>query len=325
MGFMDTRGYKVRRTWSRLLVIALSIIIATPMVSGQFDGEVDGVADDKPAAPNPIPILSISLYPTQLQAEVTQSQMGQVTFGGNATVEQMIIMESTVTLTCTVSTGWPTSVSPQTMTFKGPGTQKFHMTVIVPPATSSLVTGNVIVTGACKAPGLSPVVASAGAVVTIKQYFKIRVESSEPTATVKSGETAKFELDIYNDGNGPATFRLTVLDPPKDIQVELENAQFTVQQQEFTTVSIRGTPSPRASAGEHTIRILVEAFNEPGEEGKSTTFNITAVVTTLTSEIGYPTIAGIILVAVVAVAVVVLWKMGKLKGLKRPKRTKTDT
>ncbi|NOQ53585.1 MAG: hypothetical protein GQ558_03145 [Thermoplasmata archaeon] len=38
-----------------------------------------------------------------------------------------------------------------------------------------------------------------------------------------------------------------------------------------------------------------------------------------------PTIAGIIVVAGAAVAVAVLWKMGKLKGLRLPKRTKSDT
>jgi hypothetical protein len=325
MGSMGIRGYKVGRVWSRLLVIALTVIIATPMASGMFAGEMDRVADDKPAAPNPIPKLSQSIYPTQLQAEVTQSQLGKVTFGGNATVEQMMFMDSTVTLTAVVNTGWPVILNPQTMKFKGPGTQRFTLSIIVPPATSSLVTGNVIVSGACKAPGLSPVVASAGAVVTIKQYFKIRVESSEPSATVKSGETAKIEIEIYNDGNGPATFRLTIPDPPKDIQIEFENTEFNVQAQEFTIVSIRAKPSARASAGEHDIGIRVEVFNGPGEGGASTTFNITTVVTTLTSEIGYPTIVAIIFVAGVAVAVAVLWRTGKLKGLKLPKRIKTDT
>ena len=325
MGFMGIGECKARRAWSRLLVIALTVLIATPMTSGQDDGEVDRTDDDKPAAPNPIPILSLSLYPSQLQAKITQSQLGQVTFGGNATVEQMLIMESTVTLTTRVNNGWPTLISPQTLVFKGPGTQKFSVQVTVPPGTSSLVTGNLIVTGSCKAPGLSPVIASAGAVVTIGQYYKIRVESSEPSATVRSGETAKIELEIYNDGNGPVTFRLTVLDPPEDIQVELENEQFSVGEDESTIFSSRATPSPRASAGEHTIGIFVEAFNGLAEEGGSTTFNITTIVTTLTSEIGYPTIAGIIVIAVIGVAVVVLWKMGKLKRLKLPKRTKSET
>ena len=324
---MGIRGYKVRRILPRLLVIALTVLLATPMASGHFDGRVDRAPDDKPAAPNPIPILSLSLYPTQLQAEVTQSQLGHVTFGGNATVEQMVLMESTVTLSCVVSTRWPVVLEPQSFKIKGPGTQQFTVSVIVPPGTSSFTTGNVIVSGTCKVPGLSPVVASAGAVVTIKQYFKVRVESTESSVTVASGETAKIELEIYNDGNGPATFKLTVPDPPKDILVELENAQFTVQEGEFTTVSIRVKPSPRASAGEQDIGIRVEAFNEPGDEGKSTTFNITADVTTLTSEIGYPTFVGIIVVAGVAVAVVVLWKKGKLTRLgkkKIPRRSSVE-
>jgi len=325
MGYMGIMEYKARRAWSRLLVIALTVLITTPIAAGQFDGEVDRAGDDRPSAPNPAPTLSLGLFPSQLQAEVTQSELGSVTFAGDATVEAMFFQDSTVTLTAVVSTGWPVSISPTTMQFKGTGTQEFRATVIVPPATSSLVTGNVIVSGTCKVSGLSPVVATAIAVVTIDQYFKIRVESSEPSATVRSGETAKIELEIFNDGNGPVTFRLTVLDPPKDIQVELEWVQFSVGEHESTMVSIRATPSPRASAGEHTIGIMVEAFNGLAEEGGSTTFNITTVVTTLTSEIGSPIIAGMIAISGIGVTVLFLWKMGKLKGLKLPKRTKSDT
>ena len=66
------------------------------------------VAEDADAAPNPIPILSLTLFPPQLRATVTQSQLGAVTFHGNATVEKMTYFERvTVTLQAVVNTGWP--------------------------------------------------------------------------------------------------------------------------------------------------------------------------------------------------------------------------
>ncbi len=324
MGSMGIRGYKAGRTWSRLLVIALTFLISTPMASGQFDGEADRAADDRPAAPNPIPILSLCLYPSQLQAVVTQSQIGTVTFGGNATVDQLFFQDSTVTLQAVVNTGWPVKVDPTTIFFKGPGTERFQVTVIIPPGTSSLVVGNVIATGSCKAPGLSPTVATAQGIVTVKQYHKIRIESEEPQERVSSGDTAEFEIFIYNDGNGPATFKLTVLDMPKDIKVELNNDEYSLQEDQFARVFVKVTPGGRAPAGEHVIGIRVEAFNGQGDDGDSTTFNVTAVVPSMASEIGYPTIAGLVIVAGVAVAMIVLSKKGKLKGLKMPKRSNAE-
>ncbi len=322
---MGIRGYKARRRRLSAMVVAFTFLIMAPMTSGQFDGEVDRADDDRPTAPNPIPILSLSLFPSQLQAEVTQSQMGTVTFGGNATVEQLFFQDSTVTLQAVVNAGWPVKVDPTTIFFKGPGTERFQVTVIIPPGTSSLTVGHVITTGSCKAPGLSPTVATAQGVVTVKQYHKIRIESEEPQKRVSSGDTAEFEIFIYNDGNGPATFKLTVLDMPKDIKVELDNDEYSLQEDQFARVFVKVTPGGRAPAGEHVIGIRVEAFNSQGDDPDSTTFNVTAVVPSMASEIGYPTIAGLVIVAGVIVAVVVLSKKGKLKGLKTPKRSKAKT
>ncbi len=324
MGFMDTRGYKFRRTWSKLLVIVFTALMATPMASGQLDGDVE-IELDRPAAPNPIPILSLALYPTQLQAEITVSQMDSVTFGGNATVEQMFFMDSTVTLSGVTNTGWPMSVNPQTLTFKGPGTKEFHVTVTVPPATSSLLTGNVLVSGSCKAPGLAPVVTSAGAVITVRQYHIIDVESEDPTVTLDAGETGKIELLVHNRGNGQTTVRLTVLDNPKDIRVELEHDDYTIQQEAFVDVTLRVSPNARASSGEYVIAIRAESLSQGREEGDTTTFNITVYIPSLTTRLGVGGIAAIVVSAVAAVTVAVLWKMGKLTKLSKIKPSRRQS
>ena len=326
MGSMGTRGFHSRRTWSRLLVVLLAVLVSTPMTMGQSDGEDEGADIDRPKAPNPIPILSLSLFPTQLQAKVTQSQLGTVTFRGNATVEQMMFMDSTVTLQARVNAGWPVQINPTTIQFQGSGTESFTVTVIVPPGTSSLVTGNVIVTGSCKVSGLSPIVASCQGVVTVSQYYKIRVESSDPDATVSSGETAEYELALFNDGNGQTTFRVTVMDTPKDIKIELSNDEFTVQREEFSVVTVRVTPGSRAASGEHDIRIQIEDLESLQDDPKVIVFNVTAVVPSMADEVGYPVIIGLVVLGGTGVAVVVLWKKDKLKGLKqikRPKRLET--
>jgi hypothetical protein len=190
-----------------------TVLVAIFMVSVFFGMAMpnDPVAEEVEAAPNPIPILSLSLFPSQLQAKVTQSQLGAVTFGGNATVEKIQGIERvTVTLAAVVNTGWPVVISPQTIPFINPRTERFQVTVIVPPATSSLLTGNVIISGTAKAPGLAPIPASASAVVTVSQYFKLRIEAESPLREVKPGDLTFNVVNVYNDGNGQDTFELEI-------------------------------------------------------------------------------------------------------------------
>jgi hypothetical protein len=223
------------------------------------------VVDEAEAAPNPIPILSLSLYPTQLQAKVTQSQLGAVTFGGNATVEKINNIERvTVTLQAVVNTGWPVVISPTTIPYIIATTERFTVTVIVPPGTSSLQTGNVIVTGSAKAPGLSPIVASATAVVTVAQYYKLRIEAESPLREVKPGELTYNVVNVYNDGNGQDTFELEI-ENNKDLvksqwTVLLGSTDISVQQEEYSPVRITAqTPQNwRIWAKEiHTIVVKV--------------------------------------------------------------------
>ena len=201
------------------------------------------LSEEAEAAPNPVPILSLSLFPSQLQARVTQSQLGAVTFGGNATVEKISYVERvTVTLTAVVNTGWPVVISPSTMAFVDPGTQGFQVTVIVPPSTSSLLTGNVIVTGSAKAPALSPVMAAASGVVTVSQFFDLTIEAEQPLRQVKPGELTYNVVNVHNEGNGQDTFELEVENNEKLVEdqytVLLGSTDITVQQDEYQPVRV---------------------------------------------------------------------------------------
>ncbi len=250
------------RTRPRALFLVL-IMIASVLFGLSVPGS--NVAEDAEAAPNPIPILSLSLFPSQLQAKVTQSQLGAVTFGGNATVEKMPnVQRVTVTLQAIVNTGWPVVISPQTIAYVNPRTERFTVSVIVPPATSSLITGNVIVSGSAKAPGLSPVVASASAVVTVAQYFKLRIEAESPLREVKPGEITFNVVNVYNDGNGQDTFELEI-ENNKELAknqwtVLLGSTDISIQQDEYSPVKITAqTPQKwRLYAKEiHTITVKV--------------------------------------------------------------------
>ena len=98
-------------------------------------------SDDTAYADTPFHSLQISLFPAELTAKLTETELGAVTFGGNVTVEKpQAIAEVTVSLTAECGRGWPAVHSPQTMKFINPGTQRFQVTGINS-AWSSLVQG----------------------------------------------------------------------------------------------------------------------------------------------------------------------------------------
>jgi hypothetical protein len=219
------------------------LIVAIVLGSALFLQVPLPVAEEVEAAPNPIPILSLSLFPSQLQAHITQAQLGAVTFGGNATVEKIQGIERViVTLTAVVSTGWPVVLSRQTIPFINPGTAPFQVTVIVPPSTSSLLTGNVIVSGMAKAPALSPIPAAASAVVTVNQFFDLTIEAESPLRQVKPGELTYNVVNVYNEGNGQDTFELEIENNEdlvkKQFTVLLGSTDITVQQDEYQPVRV---------------------------------------------------------------------------------------
>jgi hypothetical protein len=219
------------------------LIVAVFMMSALSQHAPLPAGEEAEAAPNPIPVLTLGLFPSQLQARITQAQLGAVTFGGNASVEKIQGIERvTVTLQAVVNTGWPVVVSPQTMVFINPRTERFQVTIIVPPSTSSLLTGNVIVTGQAKAPGLAPIVSAASGVVTVGQYFDLTIEAESPLRQVKPGELTQNVINVYNEGNGQDTFELEI-ENNKDLvdnqfTVLLASTDITVQQDEYQPVRI---------------------------------------------------------------------------------------
>ncbi len=304
------------------------VLVALLLMSGvAYATPVDGTGGDADGpSMGPIPVLSLSLFPSQLQARVTQSQLGAVTFGGNATVEQMFFMSSKVTLTAVVNTGWPVVLSPQTIEFTGSGTEQFQVTVIVPPATSAMLTGNVIVTGQCKAPGLSPVVAAASAVVTVAPYYGGRIESKSGNLDVDSGEAEVINVTIYNDGNGPVEMRVYALEHPDEVRISFSETQFNVQPDEFVSIDVEVEVASGAGSGAYPVLLVAEAQTRDGSPERVAAYNLTVYVPSIKAKLGFSGMVSIILVCVAVATVVVLWRIGYLsrfKGIRLRKRSTT--
>jgi hypothetical protein len=200
------------------------------------------VADEADAALNPVPVLTLSLVPTQLEARVTNSQNGPVMFGGNATVEKLSGSLERVTVTLSASCIWPAIVSPSTMVFTNMVPQPFYVTVVVPPKTSALEIGQLIVSGTAKAPGMPAATATANAVVTVAQYFKLSIGADTPLREVKPGDITYNTVNIYNEGNGLDSFELEVTNSKdllkKEFNVIIERTSIDIQQEEYAQIKI---------------------------------------------------------------------------------------
>jgi len=213
----------------------------------------------------PVPTIFISLDPLEQKAEVTMAQLGTVEFQGTVEIDQPRLMTSVLTLTCVVNTGWPVETDPNGTEVTGPMTIQFTTTVIVPPATSSLLTGNVMVTGSLKAPGLAPVLAQASAVVTVDQYYVLRIEAEEPLKDLERGESDETELNVYNDGNGQDTIKLSLMDVPEGMRIGLNSNQATIQPREFVTIVLDINVGNDSPGGMNTVIVRAVSSESGGD------------------------------------------------------------
>jgi hypothetical protein len=220
--------------------ILVALMLSSVFVAFAVPGGL--VADEADAALNPVPVLTLSLVPTQLEARVTNSQNGPVMFGGNATVEKFSGNLERVTVTLSASCIWPAIVSPTTMVFTNMQPQPFYVTVVVPPKTSSLEIGQLIISGTAKAPGMPAATATANAVVTVAQYFKLSIGADTPLREVKPGDITYNTVNIYNEGNGLDSFELEVTNTKdllkKQFNVIIERTSIDIQQEEYAQIKI---------------------------------------------------------------------------------------
>jgi hypothetical protein len=181
------------------------------------------ITSDTPAqADTPFHSLEVSLFPPELTAKVTETELGAVTFGGNVTVEKpQAIAPVTVTLFAVCGRGWPTIHSPTTMEFTNPGTHRFQVTVVVPPGT--IVSSATVVAKAHAESTVWEAEDFANAIVHVGRFIKMDVwTDSERYDTERYDTSDGFmvtgKLFINNSGNGEESFRIEMDNDPKAVE-----------------------------------------------------------------------------------------------------------
>jgi hypothetical protein len=171
-----------------------------------------GVLTEPASADLPMHSLEVSLFPSELTAKPTEDALGAVTFGGNLTVEKPQGVERvTVTLSGSISSGWPLVITPQTIAFINPRTERFQATVIVPPGTLASAQGVLTVTAVAKSP-IWDDEATAVATVRVDQYLKMNVTLLDVSDNVvEKGGTFIGKFRINNTGNGLDTFIVEIV------------------------------------------------------------------------------------------------------------------
>jgi hypothetical protein len=303
-----------RSTVALVVLASLLVSLASPALGSPDDGKSPPLAT---SARGPLPSLELQVEPTMQQASVDQSQAGTVTFSGTVQVDQSMVLTSTVTVSAGTNTGWPTEVDPSTFIVTGPGEETFELVVIVPPATSSLITGNVVVTANCKAPGLAPIVTQASVIVSVEQYYKTRFGVAEPYQEIERGEEATVEMLLYNDGNGMTTFRLT-LEVPDDIVATLSHDRIMVEQDEFAPFNVHVDVPDNARSGTHSIVVTAEALDADGDVVSSNSHPIHIGVLNVVEAMGLEWTVALIVAIAVASVVSLYWldKKGRLGSLR---------
>ena len=167
----------------------------------------------EPAEAIPLHTLDVILYPDSLDAKVTSDQLGAVTFGGNVTIEKPQGIERvTVSLQADSDKGWPVVVSPTTIPFINPGTERFTVTVIVPPGTPPTVS---TITATARAE--SPIWSETDSVesqVNVLQFYQFQIWLDGNDGEADPGGSLSGEFVIFNNGTGEDNFLITFEDVP---------------------------------------------------------------------------------------------------------------
>jgi hypothetical protein len=226
---------RASQQFTRLFVGSLVILSALAAMAPQA------------AAQNPVPALSITISPGDRTAEITASQPAAVTFAGNYSVDKLAFERAVVTIQGSVSTGWPVTISPATITISGNANLRgtFLVTVVVPPGELATNIAQLSITGRATAGGLQSVPAVASAIIKPQAYFRTVVASDLPFIESPYSTQVTMSFKVFNEGNVRDTIRINV----KNLD-ELSEQQWIVQ---LTRSSFIIDPPPGQQAIQLTI------------------------------------------------------------------------
>jgi hypothetical protein len=185
---------------SRAVIVPAILLM---LLSVYFPCQVQGGA-------NPIPMMSMSLYPSGVIASPNDFAPGAVAVGGTLTIDKMPAERIAVQVSAYIDTGWAVQCSPSVLVFANNKVTGFTAMVVVPAGTSSSQVGTLRVEA--KGQGMGFVThAVAQAIVQVAPYYKLYLDSPMAYKEIAPGSKTDFTLQILNMGNSIDTFDLVVL------------------------------------------------------------------------------------------------------------------
>jgi len=191
------------------------------------------------AAVNPQPALTLGLTPPQQEAQVSESMKGTLTFDGKVKVDKLPVERIVVSLTPSVDQGWPCSVSPSTIVITDTQDHTFGVTVVVPENSLSANSGVIKVDATGRGGGFT-VTGTSQAIITVRPYYRVMIESDTPYREISPGSQAFFSIKIWNYGNAVDTFELEIVNLK-----DLVNDKWTV--------TLSTTQVPRIPVAEYRV------------------------------------------------------------------------
>lgn len=264
------------------------------------------------------------MNPSAQTAEVTATSPTTVTFTATVTVDKPPLIGTVmVTLEASASTGWPTTVSPQSIPFKSPGTVQATVTVTVPQQTSSDLIGAIILNGLATYPG-GTASATSSATVQVGQYYKCQLNAT-PTLGTENPQT--YDLKITNAGNGNDSFELALVD-----QAVISKAGLTVTLDKVKTgnlaqggnetVHVKVSYGAGASSGKHEFSIRATSVGSKTGSNETATKDVVLSIDVQPWKGQAGTTFGLIAVVIIVVVIAVVFlamKKGKLRLKKKAK------
>jgi len=204
------------------------------------------IPDRASASPNPQPALTISLSPTLQDVVVSESLKGSLTFDGKVKVEKLPVERIVVTLNPSVDQGWPCSCSPSSIVITDTVDHPFSVAVVVPENWLSAASGVLKVDALGRGGGFS-VPGSSQAIINVKPYYRVMIESDTPYREISPGSQAFFSFKVWNYGNAVDTFEL-----------EIVNLRDLVN--DHWTVTLSTTQVPRIPVAEYrSVKITAQS------------------------------------------------------------------
>lgn len=280
----------------------------------------DNVAEKIIRIVSEYPVFSIALTPTVSEVTVTSVDSGTARFNGTVNTDLGDWTEAMVFLNPSVDIGWPASLTPNTFSFTGSDSRHFNVSVRVPPDALTSNHATLKVDGWIVAGGYNGR-ATSQAIITVRPFYRVRVESEAPKKDLAIGGEAVLDVRVWNLGNAVDSFDLAV-----ENLGELRSAGWgislnkdmlaKVNPQEYRIMNIRIRAPQDWSIYEDrsvVIRLKVSSLNDAADGG-----NVSHVYSLTVRERGFNipcTIAslGVTAVLVVFVAAVLFKKRGKTK------------